>query len=333
MKDVEYGPLNVTIRAHETSLLSRSHYERMLAASSFEEAVNVLRETPYRDNIDQISETKNYDTMLMDELHETFDLLFSSTSNEALIELAALRYTYHNMKVLFKEEYADQDFSNLYIPIGRYPISELRKAVRTGETSVLSDDYMVSIKELRGDINDYQNVDAIDVILDRRYLTHLRNLAETLDDSKILDLAIKQIDHYNISTVIRAVRQERTKNFLTTILSSSGSLSKDKLISSANVGIEEIERFLNGSAYAGILEGTLDSNGHLSAVKVDYALENAFMREMFDAKLQSFGPLPALAYVLAKETETKNIRLILAGKENDVDSENVKERMRLNYVS
>ncbi|MDZ7835307.1 MAG: V-type ATPase subunit [Alkalibacterium sp.] len=104
--------------------------------------------------------------------------MFDIVPNKELIELVGFRYAYHNLKVLFKEEITDQDLDHLFIPIGRYPIAELRQAVRTGESEVLPKAYMDSIDEVKTDYDEYQNVQAVDIILDRRYFTHLRFLAD-----------------------------------------------------------------------------------------------------------------------------------------------------------
>lgn len=334
MKDTAYGSSNVLIRVYEKGLLTRGHYDRMLAADSYEEAVNVLRETPYRNDVDRIKVDKDYDSMFMHELHETFEELYKAVPNKELIELAGLRYAYHNLKVLFKEEYADKDLEHLYIPIGRYPVSDLRQAVRTGESEDLPEHYLESIREVRSAYEEYHNIQAVDIILDRRYFTHLRKLADETGEEVVVGLVESQIDYKNLSTLTRAMRQKRTRNFLTTILSSSGSISKEYLVDIGSEDLEAAARTLSTGKYRPIIEASIDNEtGKLDPVKIDFETDNAYMEKMQEAKLQTFGPLPILAFVYAKETEVKNLRLILSGKENGMSQEDIRERMRLNYGS
>ncbi len=333
MKDTAYGSSNVLIRVYENDLLTRSHFERMLASHSFEEAVNVLRETPYRNDVDRIKEDKNYDSMFMNELHQTFDEMFKIVPNKELVELLGLRYAYHNLKVLFKEEITRQDFSELFIPIGRYPLAELRQAVRTGKSEVLPVEYMDSIHEVTTDYVEYKNVQAVDIILDRRYFTHLRLLADQTKEDRIPELIETLIDHNNLSTLVRAMKQKRTRNFLITILSSSGSIPKEKLVALAAEGFTSVIQYYKTTKYYNLIDRCVDSTtGDLSSVKVDYETDNAYMERMREARLQSFGPMPVVAYLYAKEIEVKNLRLVLSGKENRVSAENIRERMRLNYA-
>lgn len=333
MKDTAYGSSNVLIRVYENDLLTRSHFERMLSSNSFEEAVSVLRETPYRNDVDRIKEDKNYDSMFMNELHQTFEEMFEIVPNKELVELLGLRYAYHNLKVLFKEQITGQDFTDLFIPIGRYPLSELRQAVRTGKTEVLPIEYMDSIHEVRTDYDEYKNVQAVDIILDRRYFTHLRKLADQTKEDSIPELIETLIDHNNLSTLVRAMKQNRTRNFLVTILSSSGSIPKDKLVSLADEGFTSVIQYFRSTKYFNLIDRCIDSaSGDLSSVKVDYEIDNAYMERMREARLQSFGPMPVVAFLYAKEIEVKNLRLVLSGKENRVSAENIRERMRLNYA-
>lgn len=332
MKDTVYGSSNVLIRVYENDLLTRSHFERMLAADNFEEAANVLRESPYRNDVDRIKNDRDYDSMFMNELHQTFDEMFEIVPNKELVELFGLRYAYHNLKVLLKEEIVEDDLSHLFIPIGRYPISELRQAVRTGESEVLPVEYMESIREVKAEYEEFQNAQAIDVILDRRYFTHLRALADQTKEEGIPELIETFIDYNNLSTLVRVMKQKRTKNFLVTVLSSSGSIPKEDLVSLAEDGFSAVIQYYRGTKYRQIIERAMDSEtGDLSTVKIDYEVENAYMERMREARLQAFGPMVVAAFIYAKETEVKNIRLVLAGKENGMSADAIRERMRLNY--
>lgn len=332
LKDTVYGSSNVLIRVYENDLLTRSHFERMLTADSFTNAVNVLRETPYRNDVDRIKEDKDYDSMFMNELNETFEEMFKITPNKKLVELFSLRYAYHNLKVLLKETVVEEDLTHLFIPIGRYPIAELRQAVRTGESDVLPDEYMDSIKEVKAEYEEYKNAQAIDIILDRRYFTHLRVLADQTNEDEIPELIETFIDYNNLSTLVRVMKQKRNRNFLLAVLSSSGSIPKEDLLELADRGFPAVVQYYRTTNYRQLIEKCMDTEtNELSTIKVDFETDNAYMERMREARLQAFGPMVLVAYIYAKETEIKNLRLVLAGKESGVDPDDIRERMRLNY--
>lgn len=334
MKTTAFVGVNARVRVYESRLLQSDQYERMLQAPDFREAVAVLNDTPYRDDIDLLLQTGDYDELLTNELQRMYNDLFEISPEPALIGLFSLRYAYHNLKVLLKEKFTGNDFKTLFIPIGRYTLSTYRDAVLTEKSESLGEEFLKSIEEVETDYSEYHNIEAVDIILDRRYFTHLRHLAEELGDKEIIEFIKYYIDLNNLSTLARAISQQRTRNFLTTILSSSGSIPKSELISLGNEDLVSAGKTLSEGKYGSIVqEALLPDTQALSPIKIDLETDNAIMRRMKAAKLEPFGPWPILAYIYAKETEVKNLRLILAGKENNLSIDKIRERMRENYGS
>ncbi|WP_192986805.1 V-type ATP synthase subunit C [Carnobacterium mobile] len=334
MKQTAFAGTNARIRVFESNLLKDDQFERMLQSPNFDEALTVLKDTPYRNDVEQLRETKDYDALLVKELQRMYAELFSISPEPALVELFSLRYSYHNLKVLLKEKVTGNNFSEMLIPIGKEPLSTLRQAVETGKSEDLEQEYLISIQEVLTDYEEYKNPQSIDIILDRRYFTHLKQLAKKINDPQVMDLITLYIDLNNLSTLARAIKQKRTRNFLTTILSSSGSIPKEELVSLGSESLEDAGRKLAEGKYRAIIMASIHSdNQELSPVKIDLATDDAFMEKMKAAKLEVFGPMPLLAYIYAKENEVKNLRLILVGKENNLPIEEVRERMRINYGS
>ncbi|MFL2104222.1 V-type ATP synthase subunit C [Desemzia sp. FAM 23991] len=334
MKDTAFAGSNARIRVYESSLLQNDQFERMLQANSFEEATLVLKDTPYRNDVEELLETRDYDALLTKELQRVYAEMFALSPDPDLVELFSLRYTYHNLKVLFKAKITGEDFDSMLIPIGKVPMSAYRQAVEVGTSEDLDQAYIDSIQEVLIAEEEYHNIQSVDIILDRRYFTHLRWLAERIGNAKILDFVKYYIDLNNLSTLSRAIKQQKSRNFLVTILSSSGNIPKEELVELGKEDLESAGKILSEGNFASIVQASLDTETHeLSPVKVDLETDNAVMETMQKAKLQPFGPLPLLAFIHAKETEVKNLRMILAGKENGLPIESVRERMRMNYGS
>lgn len=332
IEDEAFASVNVTIRTHETELITSGQLDRMLAADSFEEALMVLRESPYRYYLDEVLETGDYNQMFTEELAKTYDWLQRESPSVELVELLTLRYTYHNLKVLFKEHYMDEDYSYMYIPIGRYSIESLRRAVKRDASSVLSQDYLYSINEMNAYMRSFETLLAVDIILDREFLNHYGRLAKRIGNEKIQALTMKRIDYENISIAIRAIHHGRTVNFLEALLSDEGDLDKNFLVRMGNGTVEQATRDLQDTQYGDLIEEAIDpKTNEISTVKFDRLAANAYMKDMHSAKLNAFGPLPLIGFVYAKETEITNLRLALSAKQNNVDPEIVKERMRLDY--
>lgn len=87
MRDTAFAGSNARIRVYESQLLQNDQFERMLQANSFEEAARVLRDTPYRNDVDELLETRDYDELLSKELQRVYDEMFSLSPDPALVEL------------------------------------------------------------------------------------------------------------------------------------------------------------------------------------------------------------------------------------------------------
>jgi len=142
---------------------------------------------------------------------------------------------------------------------------------------------------------------AIDILYDRAFLQQQRKLADELGYEELTKEVIAFIDLTNLSTMARGIVQHQNSNFLSTVLSSAGSLSKKELLTYAEKSLVEFTAF----------------------VKDDY------LTSMYEnGRTVAFGPLPLLAFLNAKEVEWKNLRLILVGKHSGFSNEKIRERMR-----
>lgn len=331
MKDTDYAGVNARIRVFETRLLKQEQFERMLQARDFEEAVNVLKDGPYRQDVEEMQNNKVYEQVLDSQMQQTFFELAEVTPEPRLIELYSLRYTYHNLKVLLKAHLVDENFDALLIEIGE-PISVLRNAVETGKSEFLGERILTCIAETKAYYAEYQQIQAVDILLDRDYFHHLKEIARALNTPKICEFVELFIDLSNLSTLVRGVSQKQTPNFLRTVLSSAGKVPKEEWVALLTEDLSSLQKKLSAFPYDTIIEAATDSEtGVLSPVALDLATDDALMTFLQEAKFDVFGPMPTLAYLYAKQTEVKNVRLLLVGKYNQIPQTALAERMRMNY--
>lgn len=332
MKDVQYGPLNVTVRAKETVLLVQDDFFRLLAAESLSQALDMLRDTSYRTEIERMEgDEYAYHEMLADELVDTFNELYALVPDKRILELASLFYAYHNIKIFFKEKYSEAKLDHLLIPVSPHLVDVYRQAVLSGQSNVLSAEYIYSIQQAQADYDDFEDIHKLDIILDRCYYRHLALLAEEIGQEKIIDLVKLWIDLDNISMALRAIKLKRSPNFLQGILSSYGSLDKQNLVNHAKEGKESFVSYLSTSPYYQCLETSMNDVGDVDIERFEQAADNMKTEKFQEAKMISFGPLPVLAYCHAKQTEIKNLRIILSAIENQIDRGKIEEKFRMNY--
>ena len=88
--------------------------------------------------------------------------------------------------------------------------------------------------------------------------------------------------------------------------------------------IEGIKELLT----AGTDQITLDGK----YTKFERIADDMKLKYVKDAKYVSFGIEPLIGYLIAKEMEIKNLRIILTGKVTEVPVEKISERLRDTYV-
>lgn len=328
----QYGSSNVLVRVYEKSLLTEEYFVRLINADDIDEFVRILEETHYEEYLNEMPEY-NFEEILTHSLSDVYEQIFKLSPEKKINEYISLRYTYHNIKLNFKEMITGNNLSHLYIPISPISNRAIDYAITSGESHRLPSHYLDSIIETREGYDQFQDLYAIDVIFDRRYLTHLRLLADEIDDAKLIDLTKKRIDYQNINTLVRAMHQNRTRNFLNAVLSSSGSIPKKDLVELGQADLSEVIEFYKNTHLGKIVQQASSNGENISTLELEAVIDDAIMHLMQDGKRVVSGPLPIIAFAHAKEIEIKNLRIIYYAKRIGMSVEDINERLRLNYVT
>ncbi len=331
--DTQYGPLNTSLRVKEMQLLSHEDYERLIYASDYDEALNLLMSTSYRDKIEYARTTHDYQTLVMDELKESYQWLKSVCPEPNLFEAMTLKYIYHNVKVLFKERLMGATFTDALIDIGPYPIYALRQAINEGEDLQASPYLKQNIINLRHNFESLDDYQDMDIFIDRAYIHHLKRLAESMEDTAVREYFETTISETNILIFFRALRLGHSARNIGAIITDEGSISSQTFMELAERGESEaIDYLMNQSFSCELLEQAILEDGQLSIPRLEQAVDESLLKRLSVARFQVFGPLPIVYYIARKELEADQLRLILASKLNDIEPSIVMNRMRLDYA-
>ncbi|MGO3603302.1 MAG: V-type ATPase subunit [Enterococcus malodoratus] len=329
MKQSSYHELNPLVRLKELELLTPDLLERMLKA---EDLVDV--ETLFRGTI--------YGEYLTEEFSESFEEALGHAQEDLLKELVeivpdpkvvwiyTMRFTFHNLKALIKAELLDQNFDELFIYDGFYSLEQIKTAIRTGQASGLPSFLLESIQEVREHFEESNSLQGIDIILDRKYLYSQRKIADSINESELTKEVVSFIDFTNILMVARGIKQKRSRNFMSTALSSHGSILKEELLDCVEGDLEQFTNYLKTTSYGEMME-TIIQNNVINLSQLERLCDDYLTSFYETAQTQAFGPLPVLALLNAKAIEIKNLRLIITGKRVGLSEEQIRERMRETY--
>lgn len=328
MKETSYNQMNPLIRLKETELLSNAQYEHLVNAKNLDELKDSLKNTVYGIyRTDDFAE--NFEYIYSKEKGKLYEWLYEMAPEPEVITIYTSRITFHNLKVLTKAELTGQNLDYLLIDDGRYSSETLKSAIHTRVSTELPELLMKAILEVLDYFQESSTLQAIDIIYDRNFLTFQRQLAEKLGDKDILAEVRAFIDLTNISTMARGILQGHNENFLSTVLSSSGSISKGTFLAYAQESLAVFTDFVLSTIYNGVLVPIVSAETKELDLIAFEKVKDDYLTSMYDkSKIMAFGPLPLLAFLNAKEVEWKNLRLILVGKRSNFPVEVVRERMR-----
>ncbi|EOL44173.1 V-type ATPase subunit [Enterococcus caccae] len=329
MKETAYNQINPLIRLKETELLTNAQYEQLLNAKNSNELKELLKNTVYGTYM-TTDFAENFEYIYSKEKGKLYEWLYDLAPEPEVIMIYTSRATFHNLKVLTKAELTGKNLDDLFIDDGRYSIETLKSAIRTRVSTELPEVLMNAILEVLDYFQESSTLQAIDIIYDRNFLTFQKQLAETLNDKDILTEVVAFIDLTNISTMARGIVQGRHENFLSTVLSSSGSISKEQFLDFTEQPLTSFTDFVLNTTYGRLIQSIVSTDTKELDLVAFEKVKDDYLTSLFDkAKIMAFGPLPLVAFLNAKEVEWKNLRLILVSKRSNFPVEVVRERMRM----
>ena len=318
------------LRVLEKEFLKSENFIRISETETLEDALRSLSDTVYNKYINKLSSPTDYEYILKEELTNFYDELFDISPSKIPVKLFTLKYFYHNLKVLIKEDIGKKDLKDLYMNIGDFDLKEYKDALLKGSKKNKYFELITRVEELYEEKKDPQ---LIDIYLDNAYFTELLELAKESKVDLFIKYAKNLIDFTNIRTLLRAKKQEKSVEFLRSIIIEGGNVREETYFDLLNRDISsDTDAFKKLEIYKYIKEA-LDSfkeRGNLSDFERE--MDNYFIDLIKDVKYITYGPEVVFANALAKEMEIKNLRIILVSKLNGLDSEFIREKLRDTYV-
>ena len=332
LNDTIYAYAVGRTRSLETRLLERGRLERMIDASSAEDVLKILAETDYAVAASELEDVFDFEKMLSAELNRAFAIIKNISPRPELIAAFLMRFDVHNLKVLFKEGYLGTD-SGLLVGSGNLNLEGLKYAVRENDFRDLPGKLRAACEGLVEEFSLSRDPQVIDFALDKVLYEELLGMAKKSRSSFLQGLFSRQVDLINLKVLIRVKRMKLHQAVLKNVLIKGGSLQADFLTGLIDEPFETLISAFAMSDYAELVaEGVrcLTEGGsltHLEKLADDYI--TAYLK---NNKWNAFGLEPLVGYLWGKETEIKNIRLVMVGKINNLPAAAIRERLRDVYI-
>ena len=333
MNPMQFTQVIPRLRVLETRLLDKAKIDRMIDGDSANEALKVLQESEYAGVMTGVKRPEDYEMVLARELKRVYELMYDASPVKSLVDIMGIKYDYHNIKVILKGMFLQKDFSHMLIPVGMIDVQTLKHSIQNNNLGDLNETMKEGIIKAKEVFEETKDPQVIDIILDNTMFKEMREIAKQIDD-KFVDKYVKvTIDSTNIKTLLRVKKQKKDKDFLEEVIIEGGEIDKDTLISMLHDAPENISNKLAFTNYGEMIKlGIEDFTKSGSVNELERLVDNYIMNMMKEAKYIPFGVEPLLAYIYAKETEIKIVRIIMVGKLNNISGEVIRERLRDIYV-
>lgn len=333
MDEMQFSQVIPRLRVYETKLLDKSKLDRMIDSHSASEALKVLQETEYANIMTNVKRAEDYELILSEELKRLFTMMYDISPEKSLIDLMSIKYDYQNIKVILKGMFLKEDLSYLLVNVGTIDSIKLKNLIENNDFRDLNPIMKEAIEETILKFEETKDPQILDIILDKYMFKQLVQIKNKIDDTFVDKYVKALIDSTNIKTLLRVKKQNKGREFFASVIIEGGSLDKDKLLGMLNDAVENIITKLAFTDYAEFVRTGIEYFTKTNSVSMlEKLVDNYIMKIMKDAKIIPFGVEPIIAYIYAKETEIKIIRIIMVGKLNNIAAEVIRERLRDIYV-
>ena len=329
-----FSQINTTIAVKENSFITVDTFQKMLQVGNKDDIALLLQTTPYHLSVEELDDLTAIDASLMRELSQEYKWAFAEAPKKMIVNLFSLRYVYHNVKVLLKAKATGKDLSDLLIPIGEHSLEALQHMISALKSDFFPDFMVAEIRNIWAEYEDYKDIRVLEIGVDLAYFNHLQKIAEQSELPAFSQAATLMIDFYNVTTVQRVLRQKKLRSFMLQLLSDNGSFTADEFI-------DLVENNYLISWFNQVNPDILDTSlvayeekmrqGTISVVELEYLYDVMQFQLLDQARYEVQGPLVLARYLLGREFEVKNFRLLLSALCNDIPLEVFRERMRPIY--
>ena len=327
-KKEAYLCLSAMLRAREPKLLNNDRAERMLDASSFEEAAKLLTDCGYSD-MSELS-AKEIEDSLSQRRTDLFAELESLAPDKAIVDLFRMKYDYHNAKTIIKAEAMETDALRLLSQCGRVDGAKLLALYNDDRCSELPKIFGEAMVEAKAVLARSSNPQMADFVLDKAYFAELTATAKEIGNDFITGYVQLLIDSTNLKSAVRTLRMGKSAEFMADALVPGGMVGTDRLMAAGDKeGLGEL--FAHSALERAAVLGAEAVDGG-SMTEFERACDDAVNTFLKNAKLVSYGPQALVAYLAAAEGEITAVRMILTGRIAGISPDAIRERLRDMYA-
>lgn len=334
MNRLDYAQNCVLARVYAKGMLDRARIDRMINAADAQEAFRLLLETEYSKSSENVKDVHDYDNLLGNEIQRIYRLGEELLLDEEILKMIAYKYEFHNMRVIAKGLATGKNFEHLYLEVCSFRPKWVREQIENGHYSNLPQYVEETLKKAMEAYEMDKNPQAIDFSIDRDYFHNMVVTSQKIGVPMIEDYVKALVDFYNVSALVRA-KKHGVANLqnLDAMLVAGGDIDINKLKKLMNAEVDRIIELVKFGAKGKFMVKGLEAYKETGSLEV-FEDSRADYLDLIssETRYEHFGPEPIFAYLLQKERELSQVRIILISKLNGISAAEIRERLGDEYV-
>lgn len=311
------------IRVLEKSLFSGEMIRQLMACPSYEQCLSFLEEKGWGGE----GAGKDADRILLAEERKIWRTVEELGVPMEKFEVLQCPRQFHNLKAAIREVYTGQEDRHVFYEDPFFPGEQMREILMEKEYQKLPVYMRDAARNALLALLHTGDGQRADVIVDKAALERMRDLGARAEDAVIRDYAETAVALADIKIAVRAQKTGKSLEFMEHAMAACASVNVRGLSKAALGDRADIADYLRRTSYAAGAEALMNSLSDF-----EKWCDNRIIQVLQPQKYQTFGIGPIMAYIIARQGEIKNVRIILTGKRNDVSDAIIRERIREMYV-
>ena len=312
------------IRVLEKNLLSKQALNQMADDREAEGALRTLSDYGYDTSLAQ--SPRDFENVLNVELQKTYDTIRDLAPAERFIDVFLYKNDYHNLKVLIKQEVSGIDGERYLVDGGSISVDTLKNALLERNFTSLPLIMGTAIDKAFDAFAKTQSGQMIDITLDKAAFGQMQETAKEINNDFVSKYVAKVCDLTNLKSFLRIRSMGKDFTAFHAVFVQGGDISETMFL--AVFGTDNPAASFQATAYGEICEEGMEKG----FTYFEKLCDDHIMSFVQSAKFQALTLEPLIAYLYAKESEIKTVRIILTSKINGIDPHIIKERVREAYV-
>jgi len=326
LTDTNYLFLSTTVACLENSLIRGEALAKLVDAKDFGDSLRLVTDV-YSQRGEITTSSDDYEKMLSAELARAYaemeSLIASSGGEKELLSPLRTVYDCHNLKSCIKCEALNVPADGMLVSCGNFAPADISEMVRNRDFSALPEALAQAVVCAIDEFSATGDPQKVDIIIDKGAFLQMRDVCKKIGLPYLSSLCSIKADMCNVMTFVRAVRAGIGKDLLSDMLQEGGRIPAGYFLECFDGKTEKLFSGL-GAYYNGFEEKDAES---LSAL--EKKCDGIYLSYSESIWMSSFGPEKPVMYMIQKENEIRNVRIVLSGKKAGLSAETIRERLRV----